>query len=63
MLTLLILLGGAIYAAVVLLLLGRNWPHNLLKSVGAIAEPCRQNAVRSSDQGGAYTATQEGRAG
>ncbi len=38
MLALLILLGGAIYAAVVLLLLGRNWPHDLLRNVGAAAD-------------------------
>jgi putative peptidoglycan lipid II flippase len=60
-LALLILLGGAIYAVVVLLLLGRNWPHNLLKSVGASADralPPKRSPI-PSDQGGAYTATQE----
>ncbi|MFZ0710523.1 MAG: hypothetical protein WAM53_10825, partial [Terrimicrobiaceae bacterium] len=35
-LALLIFLGGAIYAAVVLLLLGRNWLHDLLKDVGGV---------------------------
>jgi len=35
-LALLILLGGAIYAAVVLLLLGRNWLHDLLADVGGV---------------------------
>ena len=37
-LALLIFLGGAIYAAVVLLLLGRNWLHDLLKDVGGAAD-------------------------
>ena len=35
-LALLIFLGGAIYAAIVLLLLGRNWLHDLLKDAGGV---------------------------
>ncbi len=37
-LALLIFLGGAIYAAAVLLSLGRNWLHDLLRDVGGAAD-------------------------
>jgi putative peptidoglycan lipid II flippase len=58
-LALLILLGAAVYAAIVLLLLGRGWPRDLLQDVGTAADSASplQPSPRLPDQMGIAAST------